>query len=196
MTAPAKDSLDHLWNQWKVVVDLYARKNVARHQIRGEMYRKLHRQLLETCLANTDEERSEFARMAADVVKPWTTLEAFNDAPAKILEDLWICCQAVDPKLEGTRSLKAGAKWTSTAIFGLLFLLVFAVTLIVIVVLGGHGNPGATAGIAGGVAEFLQTTKEFASSAAGRIRFWGMGILVAVLVSILAYVALKSPRQS
>lgn len=178
------------------MVDLYARKNVARHQVRSEVYRTLHRQLLETCQGNTDEERSAFAKMAADVATPWTTLDALNDAPVKILQDLWISCQAVDRELDGTHGTKKGMKWSSTVTFGALFILVFAATLIAMLVLGGRANPGGTSEIVGGVAEIQQATKEFFSSAGNRIRLWGMGAVVGVFVAVLAYMALKSPRQS
>lgn len=193
-TPATKASRERLWKQWTVVVDLFVRKELSRRHIRPEDYRALHQRLLDACDSESaDEQTEKLARQAADVARPWQSVESLNDAPANILKDLWRSCQTVNQKLHGSHSTTANMKWFSAALFVAVVVVAFFGTLISI---GPGRDAGGTRIVQGRWSDVQHTVKSFMAANEGRVHLWTMGAIGGTAATIMAYVVFRSPRQT
>lgn len=193
--SPNPEPLDRLWEKWKVVIDLFARQSIARHQIRADAYRTLHRQLLQSCESNTDARYEQFAHLAADIVRPWTNLESLNDAPTKILTDVRNSCLVVDLELQGKHSASLKTGVPAVVLFIILFVSIFLITLLVLFATGGATGTGGTGYLKDGVSSFQHATTAFLRAFEGRFHLWILGGLGVGVALFLAYISLQSTRK-
>lgn len=199
MSAPAEspntEPLDRLWEKWKVVIDLFARQNVARRQIRADAYRTLHRQLLQTCESNTDARYEKSAQMAATIIRPWTSLESLNDAPAKILSDLRNSCHAVDREMQGLQDSGSKTGISAVVLFIILFLAIFLIALSVLLATGGGIETPGPGQLEGEISGFQRATMAFLKTFRGRFQLWILGSLGVGFVAFLAFISMQSTRK-
>jgi hypothetical protein len=104
--APAPAGLDRLWRRWLAVVELYAQESRPRPPIGAPEYCALRRELIETCsgLASGagDQQRGVYQRLE-DLVAPWVSVSALEQADEAILCDLLRHCRQIDRQLVGRR---------------------------------------------------------------------------------------------
>lgn len=184
------ESVLALWEQWKVVVDLFVRRNMARHHLKNDVYQDLHYKLLELCDEGSDEDRHSCVRRIANVVRPWRSLSSLNEAPAKILTDLWGACQAVDREIYGAHRGKAKGPLSTVFVFGTMFVSMFVATL-VLLLSSDRANQGRMTGIIG----LSIAVTNFVTSLGARGQFVLAVVLCVVFVALLAMFAMQSARK-
>lgn len=192
-TSADSASLNSLWGQWTVIVDLFARKQIARRHVKAEDYRALHARLLEACSHSAEAKVEKFARRAADLVRPWMSIESLDSAPAKILGDLLQSCRSVEQESRGCGPSGASHWPLSAAVFVMLFVVVFFGTLIA---LNASGDSVRTTSVLGRLSEFGEMPKAFLKANEEQLGFWGMGALGGVVVAGMAFCVFRSPRQT
>lgn len=186
-------SVKSLWQQWTVIVDLFARGDIARRRVKAEDYRALHARLLETCQANTDAKVANFARRVAEIAGPWMTTESLNEAPAKILEDLHRSCRLAEGKSVGLGRPSASQRWLSWAVFIALFV---GAGLATLTVLEPSSGAGWKASVLDRLSQVEQTRKTSLMTNDGKLAFWVMAVAGGTVTAIMAYCVFRSPKQT
>lgn len=187
-------SLKNQWKQWTAVVDLFARHDIARRQVKAEDYRALHARLLETCNGNTDAQDADFARRATEIASPWMSVESLNEAPRKILENLRATChQLAEGRSKGLGRQLASQRWIPVAVFITLFVGAGLATLFV---LDPSGGAGWKTGILDRVSQIEQTRKSTLLTNDGKLAFWVMAVAGGTVTAIMAYCVFRAPKQT
>ena len=186
-------SLKSQWKQWKVIVGLFARRDMARHQVKAADYRALHARLLETCHGNTDAKVANFAQRAAEIASPWMSVESLNEAPVKILEDLQASCELAEGRSKGFVRRSASQRWISVAVFITLFVGGGLATLIA---LEPSSDAGWKAGVLNRLSQIEKTRQTSMVTNDGRLAFWVIGIMGGTVTAIMAYCVFRAPKQT
>ena len=195
-TNTASRSLNGLWTQWKGVIELYVRKEIARHQLHGDLYQQLHQKLLNACAEDPGGKNKQLSQMMADVARPWASLAALNEAPTKLLTDLWFKCQIVDQKTYGLHwSLKLFPTF-SVAILGWLCLFSFFIALFVLTTTDLQKNQNLGEPLRWAVLYAKSFQSDVIGAMHGQFPIRMAGAIGVLLSLTLAYFTIRTRRSS
>ena len=195
-TNTASRSLNGLWTQWKGVIELYVRKEIARHQLHGDLYQQLHQKLLNACAEDPGGKTKQLSQMMADVARPWASLAALNEAPTKLLTDLWFKCQIVDQKIYGLHwSLKLFPTF-SVAILGGLCLFSFFIALFVLTTTDLQKNQNLSEPLRWAVLHAKSFQSDVIGAMHGQFPIRMAGAIGVLLSLTLAYFTIRTRRSS
>ena len=186
-------SLKSLWGQWTAIVDLFARRDIARREVKAEDYRALQAGLLEACHANRDAKLTEFARRAAEIARPWMSLESLNEAPTKILEDLRRSCLLAEGRPSGGGRPLSSRRWLHLVVFISVFVGAGLVTLIA---MEPSGRAGGKAGVLDRLSQVEQPRNISRLTNDGRLGWWVIGVAGGTVTAIMTYCVFRAPKQS
>ncbi len=104
------EALRASWRRWTAIVELFARRRLARRQVDPRAYRRLHQELLAVCRSLADsagEESQAYYRGLEDVARPWLSPRVLALADPQILDSLLARCRQVEAEL-GVRRRSSG----------------------------------------------------------------------------------------
>jgi len=102
VTVPA--DLAKLWRRWTAIIELFARRRLARNWVVTEQYSILHHELLEHCRVLAEASAppgSAFYRSLEEMVQPWLTPYVLAHADQEILQDLLYRSLQAERQLSG-----------------------------------------------------------------------------------------------
>ena len=195
-TNTASRSLNGLWTQWKGVVELYVRKEIARHHLHGDLYQQLHQNLLNACAENPRGKNDQLSQMMADAARPWASLASLNEAPTKLLTDLWFKCQIVDQKIYGLHwSLKLIPTF-SVAILGGGCLFSFFIALLILTTIDLQKKHGLSEPLRWAALQAQSFQSEVVCAMHGQVHIRMAGAIGVLISLILAYFTFRTRRSS
>ena len=102
--SPVHMALRKTWGQWTKIVELFARRKVARRKVDPKSYAALRRELIQQCqvlAASANDVDALLYRYLEDLVQPWLDLVVLSRVDRDILSDLLIRCKAAQLQLRG-----------------------------------------------------------------------------------------------
>ena len=108
--SPERKALQESWGRWVKIVDLFARRRVARRRVDPQVFVALHRELIKNCralAASANDVDAVFYRYLEELVQPWLNVDTLVHADRDILFDLLLRCQQVEEELQGRSSMRS-----------------------------------------------------------------------------------------
>jgi hypothetical protein len=132
-------TLRHRWRRWTAVVEMFARRRRARRRVSPRQYQLLRDQLLAACRSLAAEgPDGGYYRDLQNLVQPWLTCGALEQADGEILAGLLGRCRQVERELGGPAWVSAAGRW---AAWGLVVLAAAAVPVLLVVAANAVGMP-------------------------------------------------------
>lgn len=123
--SPEKIALRRRFNRWAAIVELFARRRLARKRVDPQTYVTLHQELIASCrvlAASANGVEALFYRYLEDLVQPWLNLAVLARAERDILFDLLIRCKHVQSQIGDHSWIRTfGVRGTLVCVGALLF---------------------------------------------------------------------------
>jgi hypothetical protein len=119
---PDKQAFRKCWGRWTAIVELFARRRVARKRLDPREYTELHHELISRCralAASANDVEAAYYRYLEDLAQPWLDLATLDRGERDILYDLLIRCRQVEAHF-------GGRLWWRRVPAGLIALVLFA----------------------------------------------------------------------
>ncbi len=107
------EALRASWHRWTAIIELFARRRLARRRVDPREYRRLHQELLAACRSLADsagEESRAYYEGLEGLARPWLSPKILAHADPEILDSLLARCRQVEAEL--------GVRRQSSAILG------------------------------------------------------------------------------
>ncbi len=104
------EALRASWRRWTAIVELFARRRLARRRVDPRAYRTLHRELIAACRSLADsagEESRAYYEGLEVLARPWLSPRILAHADPEILDSLLAHCRQVEAELGVRRRFSA-----------------------------------------------------------------------------------------
>jgi hypothetical protein len=116
---PGSEALSDCWRRWTVIVDIFARRSLARRGVDPSVYNTLHRELIATCRSLADgagDESRAYYEGLEELARPWLSPKTLAQADREILDGLLARCREVEAELGGRSRFSAALGWSTRAL--------------------------------------------------------------------------------
>lgn len=189
--------LNQLLGQWRDMVQLVADKRCSPERREEPAYQTLHARLVETCrdaatAVGNDDQQRQSALQLQQLVQPWVTLEALQEAGPGILRDLLAKCAAGHDAAAPASSATPAASYGALVFVGIF---IFAVALGI----GAGGDLTGQLPSALSSTESIRVTLERCwdelQESRSQVATYGLGALAVAFTGAVAFWVLRPPSN-
>lgn len=115
--------LRQLWARWTEIVEMHAKRRWARRWVRGQEYHALWHGAVDCCrflAESADEKKQAFYLGLEDILRPWTTPWALEQAEHEILFGLLERCREAEQGLGGSPRGRILRLWLGRGLLAIL----------------------------------------------------------------------------